>query len=66
MNAFKKTVVLFYEAEVLSEELILKWYKDERGEVTAFMLLCVTVQFPQPYALKRLLFPRCIFLTALV
>ena len=66
MNTFKKTVVLFYEAEVLSEERILKWYKDERGEVTGFMLLCVTVQLPQPCALKRLLFPRCIFLTPLV
>lgn len=39
MNAFKKTVVLFYKAEVLSEARILKWYKDERGEVTGFMLL---------------------------
>lgn len=27
MKAFQKTVVLFYKAEVLSEEPILKWYK---------------------------------------
>uniref|UniRef100_A0A8C0N8T7 W2 domain-containing protein n=1 Tax=Canis lupus familiaris TaxID=9615 RepID=A0A8C0N8T7_CANLF len=28
MKAFQKIVVLFYKAEVLSEEPILKWYKD--------------------------------------
>ena len=28
MKAFQKIVVLFYNAEVLSEEPILKWYKD--------------------------------------
>lgn len=66
MNASKKTVVLFYKAEVLSKARILKWYKDERGEVTGFMLLHVTVQFPQPCALKRLFLPHCTFLTPLV
>ncbi|KTF86293.1 hypothetical protein cypCar_00028139, partial [Cyprinus carpio] len=28
MKSFSKIVVLFYKADVLSEEAILKWYKD--------------------------------------
>ena len=28
MKAFQQIVVLFYKAEVLREEPILKWYKD--------------------------------------
>lgn len=55
MNAFKKTVVLFYEAEVLSEERVLKWYKDEQGEVTGF---CVWLSsFPSPMHWRDSSFP---------
>uniref|UniRef100_A0A8C4IMF8 eIF5-mimic protein 1 n=1 Tax=Dicentrarchus labrax TaxID=13489 RepID=A0A8C4IMF8_DICLA len=31
MKSFSKIVVLFYKADVLSEEAILKWYKDAHG-----------------------------------
>jgi len=28
MKAFQKIILLFYKTEVLSEEIILRWYKD--------------------------------------